>query len=133
MSETNGKLPARLPVLQRLADLPVGSVARLSCEELSEGEACLLAAMGMTEGCRLRALMTEALDEADSRGLPAAMLLASEAAIYQRFGFGVATRHVSFRFDPRHAELLDQVEAGVAVRLVVASETAADASAPKPE
>ncbi len=60
----------------------------------------------------LRALMTEALDEADSRGLPAAVLLASEAAIYQRFGFGVATRHVSFRFDPRHAELLDQVEAG---------------------
>jgi Fe2+ transport system protein FeoA len=43
-----------LPVLQRLADLPPGSVARLSCEELSEGEACLLAAMGMTEGCRLK-------------------------------------------------------------------------------
>ena len=54
MSDLNGKIPPRLPVLQRLADLPVGSVARLSCEELSEGEACLLAAMGMTEGCRLR-------------------------------------------------------------------------------
>ncbi len=54
MSETNGKAPSKLPVLQRLADLPAGSVARLSCEELSEGEACLLAAMGMTEGCRLK-------------------------------------------------------------------------------
>ena len=54
MSDTNGQKPARLPVLQRLADLPAGSVARLSCEELSEGEACLLAAMGMTDGCRLK-------------------------------------------------------------------------------
>ena len=54
MSDLNGTIPSRLPVLQRLADLPVGSVARLSCEELSEGEACLLAAMGMTEGCRLK-------------------------------------------------------------------------------
>ncbi len=53
MSETNGKSPARSPALQRLADLPAGSVARLSCRELSQGEACLLAAMGMTEGCRL--------------------------------------------------------------------------------
>jgi Fe2+ transport system protein FeoA len=55
MSEDgSGQIPARLPVLQRLADLPVGSTARLSCQELSEGEACLLAAMGMTEGCRLK-------------------------------------------------------------------------------
>lgn len=53
MSETNGQSAARSPALQRLADLPAGSVARLSCRELSQGEACLLAAMGMTEGCRL--------------------------------------------------------------------------------
>ena len=59
MSEDSiGKIPARLPVLQRLADLPVGSTARLSCRELSEGEACLLAAMGMTEGCRLKVRTT---------------------------------------------------------------------------
>ena len=54
MPDSKRQNPARLPVLQRLADLPVGSIARLSCEELSEGEACLLAAMGMTEGCRLK-------------------------------------------------------------------------------
>ena len=52
--EFNGTIPSQLPVLERLADLPVGSSARLSCQELSEGEACLLAAMGMTEGCRLK-------------------------------------------------------------------------------
>jgi predicted acetyltransferase len=55
----------------------------------------------------LRALMAEALDAAAAGGLPAAVLLASEASIYQRFGFGVATRYESFRFDPRHADLLD--------------------------
>ena len=53
MPDSKRQNPARLPVLQRLADLPVGSIARLSCEELSEGEACLLAAMGLIEGCRL--------------------------------------------------------------------------------
>jgi Fe2+ transport system protein FeoA len=52
MPERNGKTPM-LPALQRVADLPAGSVVRLSCRELSQGEACLLAAMGMTEGCRL--------------------------------------------------------------------------------
>ena len=62
----------------------------------------------------LRALMTEALDDAEARGVPAAVLLASEAGIYQRFGFGVATRHVSIRFDPRHVELLDPVAGGAA-------------------
>lgn len=33
--------------------MPAGCVARLSRRDLSEGEACLLAAMGLTEGCRL--------------------------------------------------------------------------------
>ncbi|MBK7473569.1 MAG: ferrous iron transport protein A [Betaproteobacteria bacterium] len=55
MSDSDNKRLARLPVLQHLADLPVGGVARLSCEELPEGEQlCPLAAMGMTEGCRLK-------------------------------------------------------------------------------
>jgi Fe2+ transport system protein FeoA len=53
MPERNGKALPRIPELQRIADLPAGSVVRLSCQELSQGEACLLAAMGMTEGCRL--------------------------------------------------------------------------------
>lgn len=40
-------------MLTRLSDLPAGGMARLCRRELSEGEACLLAAMGLTEGCRL--------------------------------------------------------------------------------
>ena len=39
--------------LERLSNLATGTVARLHRRELSEGEACLLAAMGLTEGCRL--------------------------------------------------------------------------------
>lgn len=41
------------PALVRLCDLPAGGIARLDRRELAEGEACLLAAMGLTEGCRL--------------------------------------------------------------------------------
>jgi Fe2+ transport system protein FeoA len=39
--------------LERLSELATGATARLHRRELSEGEACLLAAMGLTEGCRL--------------------------------------------------------------------------------
>jgi Fe2+ transport system protein FeoA len=41
------------PALERLSSLAPGAVARLRQRELSEGEACLLAAMGLTVGCRL--------------------------------------------------------------------------------
>lgn len=37
----------------RLSELPAGRRARLFRREISEGEACLLAAMGMNEGCLL--------------------------------------------------------------------------------
>lgn len=37
----------------RLTDLASGAVVRLHRRELSEGESCLLAAMGLTDGCRL--------------------------------------------------------------------------------
>lgn len=36
-----------------LAELATGRVARLHGRDLAQGEACLLAAMGLTEGCRL--------------------------------------------------------------------------------
>jgi Fe2+ transport system protein FeoA len=39
--------------VERLSELATGAVARLHRRDLSEGEACLLAAMGLTEGCRL--------------------------------------------------------------------------------
>ncbi len=37
----------------RLSELAKGAAARLHRRELSDNEACLLAAMGMTVGCRL--------------------------------------------------------------------------------
>jgi Fe2+ transport system protein FeoA len=37
----------------RLSELPAGRRARLFRRNISEGEACLLAAMGMNEGCLL--------------------------------------------------------------------------------
>ncbi|KAB2965317.1 MAG: ferrous iron transport protein A [Thermoanaerobaculia bacterium] len=39
--------------LSRLSELAGGAVARLHQRELSDGEACLLSAMGLTAGCRL--------------------------------------------------------------------------------
>ncbi len=42
-----------LAALVRLSDLAAGDAARLHRRELTEGEICLLAAMGLTEGCRL--------------------------------------------------------------------------------
>lgn len=42
-----------MPALARLSSLAPGAVARLHQRDLNEGEACLLAAMGLTVGCRL--------------------------------------------------------------------------------
>ena len=47
------KLSAGGDELQPLSELAAGRVARLDRRDLSEGEACLLAAMGLTLGSRL--------------------------------------------------------------------------------
>lgn len=47
----------------------------------------------------MRRLMTENLDAAVAAGAPVAVLTASEGAIYQRFGFGPATREARVRVD----------------------------------
>lgn len=44
---------ASSPALVRLSEMTAGRAARLDRRELTEGEACLLAAMGLTLGCRL--------------------------------------------------------------------------------
>lgn len=44
---------AAAPALVPLSELAAGRAARLDRRELSEGEACLLAAMGLTIGSRL--------------------------------------------------------------------------------
>ncbi|MEO8275780.1 MAG: FeoA family protein [Thermoanaerobaculia bacterium] len=53
MSDPQERLDAPPPLLTRLSELAAGQVARLDRRELSEGEACLLAAMGLSEGCRV--------------------------------------------------------------------------------
>ena len=44
-------------------------------------------------------------DDIDARGEPVAMLFASEGGIYERFGYGVATRLWQIEIDNRVAEL----------------------------
>ena len=48
----------------------------------------------------LRQMMDWLFDDARKHEEPVAVLLASEAAIYQRFGFGQASMASSFSFDP---------------------------------
>lgn len=49
-SRPEAQAPRRLTAL---SELGAGVAARLERRELSEGEACLLAAMGLSVGCRL--------------------------------------------------------------------------------
>lgn len=55
----------------------------------------------------LRGLMRRMLDDARAQGFPLATLIASEASIYQRFGYGLANRRVALEIDPRRANFLD--------------------------
>jgi len=52
----------------------------------------------------LRTMMTRLLDESAEHGEPVSMLTASEATIYQRFGYGVSTRGASLKIDTREVE-----------------------------
>ncbi len=53
----------------------------------------------------LRLTMQRALETMHERRQPLAILWASLAAIYQRFGYGLASTGVTYRFDPRLAAL----------------------------
>lgn len=67
-------------------------------------------------------------DQAIERGEPVAGLTASEASIYRRFGYGVATRFHSLTIDARRVAYLPDADAGVAdpaaLRLVTEDEAA---------
>ncbi len=66
----------------------------------------------------LRSLMTADLAAAVERGTAAAMLIASEAGIYARFGFGVSTEGATWTVDLRRAELVTQADDGGRVEMV---------------
>lgn len=53
----------------------------------------------------LRQVMTRSLSDIRDEGRPLAMLWASFGAIYQRFGYGLASLEVGYRFDPRGVAL----------------------------
>ena len=57
----------------------------------------------------LRQMMTWLHDDAIRRGDAVAVLGASEAAIYQRFGYGQGTTSSTFNIDPAHARFRDPV------------------------
>ena len=72
----------------------------------------------------LREMMDWLFDDARKHEEPVAVLLASEAAIYQRFGFGQASMASSFSFDPTSTTFRRPVDLGpgARVRLVDPSE-----------
>ncbi|GIW12737.1 MAG: UPF0256 protein [Tepidiforma sp.] len=59
----------------------------------------------------LRRTMQQALETMHERRQPLAILWASMAAIYQRFGYGLASTGVTYRFDPRLAALANGADA----------------------
>lgn len=65
----------------------------------------------------LTALMRRQLEDIAARGEVAASLRASEAGIYDRFGYGVASECATFDVTRRLAVLRDSVPAGSPVRL----------------
>ena len=66
-------------------------------------------AVGTDPGYRRRGLVRRLIEDrlrmARERGQPVAILWASMAAIYQRFGYGLASTQVEYAFDPRFAAL----------------------------
>ena len=65
----------------------------------------------------LREMMDWLFDDARKHEEPVAVLLASEAAIYQRFGFGQASMASSFSFDPSSTTFRRPVDLGPGARI----------------
>jgi predicted acetyltransferase len=65
----------------------------------------------------LRQIMREGLSLCRDRGQSLAILYASMGAIYQRFGYGLATTMVTYQFDPRYAAFASPAEVGGSVRM----------------
>ncbi|MFI5052858.1 MAG: GNAT family N-acetyltransferase [Acidimicrobiia bacterium] len=77
----------------------------------------------------LRSMMDEQLDDVARRGEPLAALTASEASIYERFGYGIATAATRWELDSEHARLVAPQDASGSVRLVEGSAAMAAARA----
>ncbi len=77
--------------------------------------------VGTNPGYRRRGLqrqvMTKALEWHRESGQHIAMLWASFGAIYQRYGYGQASAHTSYEFEPTRAALREEVDEGYTVTL----------------
>ena len=72
----------------------------------------------------LRQMMTWLMAQARERGEPVAVLLASEAAIYQHFGYGLGTLDSRFEIEPLRATFVHPVETAGRFRFVDTDEAA---------
>jgi predicted acetyltransferase len=72
----------------------------------------------------LTQMMREQLDDIHRREEPLAILWASEAAIYGRFGYGLATKNAKIEVDRDRAVFRESTEAVGAARLVTLEEAA---------
>ncbi|MGW1676147.1 GNAT family N-acetyltransferase [Saccharopolyspora sp. NPDC002376] len=66
----------------------------------------------------LRGLMRAQLEDVRQRGEPVAMLHASEATIYERFGYGVASRHLKVELERARVVFRDDAPQGGEVRIL---------------
>lgn len=86
-------------------------------------------AVGVEPGHRrqgiLRSMMRHQLDDVRGRGEPVAILWASEAPIYQRFGYGLAALNGSFEIDRGRTTWLRPGEPAGRMRLVTEEEALA--------
>jgi predicted acetyltransferase len=80
----------------------------------------------------LTSMITHDLRDAHERGIPVAVLIASEAPIYGRYGFGVGTESVTWTVDVRAAALRPPAEARAA-RMRVDHVSDAELAAVAPE
>lgn len=72
----------------------------------------------------LRSIMAQALATMREREQPLAVLWASMGAIYQRFGYGLASTQVQYSFDPRFAAFRDDAPTPGRVELLAGVEDA---------
>jgi predicted acetyltransferase len=65
----------------------------------------------------LRAIMQHQLDDIAEREEPVALLTASEATIYSRFGYGVGAQHVKASVRTKRAAFIDDIDDPGSIRL----------------
>lgn len=106
-------------------DVPIGTAGAYTFRMTVPGgevPAAGVTLVGVEPGHRrrgvLRAMMRHQLDDVRARGEPVAILWASEAAIYQRFGYGLGTLSGSFEIDRGRTAWLRAAEPEGRMRLV---------------